>query len=53
MMNWKVIETCRASKFEEPFEREIAQFNTLVLAEDFIELVIPKETKDRFKIEHI
>lgn len=53
MMNWKVIETCRASKFEESFEKEIAQFNTLVLAEDFIDLVIPKETKDRFRIEHI
>lgn len=53
MMNWKVIETCCASKFEEPFEREIAQFNTLVLAEDFINLVIPKETKERFRIEHI
>ena len=53
MMNWKVIETCKASKFEKPFEREIARFDTFVLAEDFINLVLPKETKDRFRIEHI
>ena len=53
MMNWKVIETCQASKFEKPFEREIAQFDTLVLAEDFIDLVLPKDTKDRFRVEHI
>lgn len=53
MMNWKVIATCQASKFEKPFEREIAQFETLVLAEDFINLVIPKDTKDRFRVEHI
>ena len=53
MMNWKVVETCQASKFEKPFEREIAQFDTLVLAEDFIDLVIPKDTRDRFRIEHI
>ena len=53
MMNWKVIETCQASKFEKPFEREIAQFETLVLAEDFINLVLPKDTRVRFRIEHI
>ena len=53
MMNWKVVETCQASKFEKPFEREIAQFDTLVLAEDFIDLVIPKDTRDRFRIERI
>lgn len=53
MMNWKVIETCYGSKFEESFERVVAQFDTLVLAEDFIDLVIPKETKNRFRIEHI
>ena len=50
MMNWKVIETCQASKFEKPFDREIAQFDTFVLAEDFINLVLPKETKDRLKL---
>ena len=53
MMNWKVIETCQSSKFEKPFEREIAQFDTLVLAEDFINLALPKDTRDRFRIEHI
>ena len=53
MMSWKVIETCQASKFEKPSEREIAQFDTLVLAEDFINLVLPKDTRDRFRIEHI
>ena len=53
MMNWKVIATCQASKFEKPFEREIARFDTFVLAEDFINLVLPKETKDRFRVEHI
>lgn len=53
MMNWKVIETCYPNKYEKPFEREIARFKTLVLAEDFINLVLPKETKDRFRIEHI
>ena len=53
MMNWRVVEICHASKFEKPFKRVIAQFDTLVLAEDFLDLVIPKETKDKFKIEHI
>lgn len=53
MMNWKVIETCEASKFEQPCERVIAQFETLVLAEDFIDLVLPKETRERFRVEHI
>lgn len=53
MMNWKVIETCFGSKFEETFEREIARFDTLVLAEDFIDLVLPAETRNRFRIEHI
>lgn len=53
MMNWKVIETCQASKFEKPFEREIARFDTFVLADDFINLVLPKDTRYRFRIEHI
>lgn len=52
-MNWKVIETIYPSKFEEPKENVIAQFETLVLAEDFINLVLPAETRDRFRIEHI
>lgn len=41
------------SKFEEPKESVIAEFETLVNAEDFINLVLPKETRDRFRIEHI
>lgn len=53
MMNWKVIETIYPSKFEAPRENVIAQFETLVLAEDFINLVLPAETKDRFRIERI
>ncbi len=53
MMKWKVIATCQASKYEEPFDREIAQFMNYVNAEDFINLVIPKENRDRFRIEKI
>lgn len=53
MMYWKVIATCQASKYEEPFDREIAQFTTYVNAEDFINLVIPKETRKNFRIEKI
>lgn len=53
MMNWKVIETIYPSKFEAPRENVIAQFETLVLAEDFLELVLPAETRKRFRIEHI
>lgn len=33
--------------------KNVAQFDTLVLAEDFVNLVILKDTRDRFKIEHI
>lgn len=53
MMKWKVVETCYTSKFEKPFDGEVAQFDTLVLAEDFINLVLPKDTRERFRIEHI
>lgn len=53
MTYWKVIATCQASKYEEPFDREIAQFTNYVNAEDFINLVIPKEARDRFRIEKI
>ena len=52
-MNWQVIETQYFSKFESPKERIVAQFDTLVLAEDFVNLVIPKDTQDRFRVEHI
>lgn len=53
MMNWKVIGTIYHSKFETPKESIIAEFETLVNAEDFINLVLPKETRDSFRIEHI
>lgn len=53
MMNWKVIETIYPSKFETPKENVIAQFEMLANAEDFIILVLPKEIRDRFRIEHI
>lgn len=53
MMNWKVITTIYPSKFEEGTEEIIAEFESLVNAEDFINLVMPKETRDRFRIEHI
>ena len=53
MMNWKVIGTIYPSKFEAPKEGVIAEFESLVIAEDFINLVLPKETKDSFRIEHI
>ena len=53
MMKWKVVETCYTLKFEKPLDREVAQFDTLVLAEDFINLVLPKDTRERFRIEHI
>ena len=53
MMNWKVIGTIYPSKFEAPKESIIAQFETLVNAEDFINLVLPKETMNIFRIEHI
>lgn len=52
-MNWQVIETQYFGKFESPKERIVAQFDTLVLAEDFVNLVIPKDTQDRFRVEHI
>lgn len=41
------------SKFEKEREEIIARFDTLVLAEDFIELVLPKETRGRFRIEYL
>ena len=53
MMNWKVIETIYPSKFETPKESVIAEFESPVLAEDFINLVLPKEARGKFRIEHI
>lgn len=45
MMNWKVIETIYPSDFESPKESVIAQFDTLVLAEDFYRLGNSKRNK--------
>lgn len=53
MLNWAVIEVMYLSKFEGTRDRIIAQFDSYILAEDFINLVLPKETRDRFRIEFI
>ena len=53
MMKWKVVETCYTSKFEKPFDREVAQIDTLGLAEEFMNLVLPKDTRERFRMEHL
>lgn len=52
-MNWQVIETQYSVNLKVLKKKIVAQFDTLVLAEDFVNLVIPKDTRDRFKIEHI
>ena len=54
-MNWKVIVTSQASKFEKPFERVIAQFEWLINAEDFVEMLKSqnKGSSGRIRIEHI
>ena len=53
MLNWAVIQTVYFSKFEKEREEIIARFDTLVLAEDFIKLALPEETRGRFRIEHL
>lgn len=53
MMNWKVIATCQASKYEEPFEREVAQFEDFIHVADFVNIVIPKGKRKNFRIEKI
>lgn len=52
-MNCRVIMICQGSKFEEPYEREIAQFVYYGDAEDFVNKAMPKENRDRFRIERI
>ena len=52
-LNWQVVTTCQSSKFEQPFDRVVAAFESLVNAEDFIEKVIPKETRGKFYIKSI
>ena len=51
-LNWLVVDKIQASKFESEYKNVVAAFNSLVLAEDFINLVIPAETRKRFYIEH-
>lgn len=51
-LNWLVVDKIQASKFEPEYKNVMAAFNSLVLAEDFINLVIPAETRKRFYIEH-
>ena len=53
ILNWQVVMTCQASKFEPHFDRVVAAFESLVNAEDFIEKVIPEETRGRFCIKNI
>ena len=53
MLNCAVIQTVYFSKFEKEREEIIARFDTLVLAEDFIKLALPEETRGRFRIEHL
>lgn len=43
---------CPYAKECEEYKNVVAAFNSLVLAEDFINLVIPAETRKRFYIEH-
>lgn len=52
-LKWVVGYTFQASKFEKEARRIVATFDTKVLAEDFIQLVIPKDNQGRFFIEHI
>lgn len=42
-LNWLVVDKIQASKFEPEYKNVVAAFNSLVLAEDFINLVIPAE----------
>ena len=51
-LNWLVVVRTKASKFEPEYKNVVAAFNSLVLADDFINLVIPAETRKRFDIEH-
>ena len=51
-LNWIVAYKFRASESEPECEKIVAAFDWLVSAEDFINLVIPAETRDRFYIKH-
>lgn len=49
-LNYLVGYTGQASKYEKPFERIIASFETYSNAEDFINKCMPEETRSRFFI---
>lgn len=51
-LNWQVVYKFKASRFEPETEKTVAEFNTYVNAEDFINLVIPSETRKMFFIKH-
>lgn len=51
-LNWLVAYKFQASEFEPEREKVVAAFDWLINAEDFIKLVIPAETRDRFYIKH-
>lgn len=51
-LNWLVVDKIQASKFEPEYKNVVASFGSLVLAEDFINLVVPAETRKLFYIEH-
>lgn len=51
-LNWLVVDKIQASKFEPEYKNVVAAFCSPVLAEDFINLVIPEATRKRFYIEH-
>lgn len=53
MLNWRVLEIIKPSKYEKEYKREVAQFDSYILAEDFINLVLPADVRNRFEIEHI
>lgn len=51
-LNWLVVVRTKGSKFEPEYKNVVAAFQSPVLAEDFINLVITGETRKRFYIEH-
>lgn len=55
MMNYRILATMQASKFEKPFEEVIAEFATFINAEDFVDMLEfqNKESIGKFRIEHI
>ena len=54
-LRWQVVAECEAlnNGKTEKFDRVIAAFSNPINAEDFINNCLPKERKDKFRIEHI